>query len=324
VSLRGRAVVAAVVALLFGTVYLVMTRRPAGELVSSGSSAYDNFGIAVAVSGQTMAVGADGQGEVGAAYVFNKTAGGWRQAAELTGSFKRRLGTAFGVSVAVRGSSVVVGDDGADRAYVFSNVAGHWRQAAVLEVPGSAAETFFGGSVAVSGGTVVVGRRYESYGVCGGAVYVFQDKAGVWRQTADLESPNGRACDDFGTEVAISGTTVLAGADQARGTGRAYLFTRTPEGWRDAGALKGSDTVRGDGFGASVAISGGTALVGAPGHGGDRGRVYVFTQTGTGHGWLEAAELKGVGTEADDHFGCSVGLSGREVVAGAERLSRSS
>jgi len=40
--------------------------------------------------------------------------------------------------------------------------------------------------------------------------------------------------------------------------------------------LKGTDTVRGDYFGGSVAISGTTAAVGASGHARPAGRAYLF------------------------------------------------
>ena len=62
--------------------------------------------------------------------------------------------------------------------------------------------------------------------------------------------------------VAISGTTVVVADD----VGRAYVFTKTAAGWKQAARLKGSDSVAGDGFGSSMAISGTTAVVGAPNH----------------------------------------------------------
>jgi hypothetical protein len=58
--------------------------------------------------------------------------------------------------------------------------------------------------------------------------------------------------------------------------GRAYLFTKTPTGWRQSAELVGSDTVTADWFGGSVAVSGSTIVVGAPNHASDAGRAYVF------------------------------------------------
>jgi nucleoside-specific outer membrane channel protein Tsx len=106
------------------------------------------------------------------------------------------------------------------------------------------------------------------------------------------------------------------GADgHAKQSGRAYVFTNTASGWKQAAELKGSDTVAADGFGISVVISGATAIAGAPDHAKQSGRAYVFTNTASG--WKQAAELKGSDTVAEDGFGVSVVISGTTVVVGA-------
>ena len=78
--------------------------------------------------------------------------------------------------------------------------------------------------------------------------------------------------------MAISGTTAVVGAPghaKVRRPGvRVHQDRRT--GWKQAAELKGSDTVAGDDFGYSVAISGTTAVVGADGHAREAGRAYVF------------------------------------------------
>ena len=91
--------------------------------------------------------------------------------------------------------------------------------------------------------------------------------AGGWKQAAELKGSDTVAGDYFGYSVAISGTTAVVGApDHAEHAGRAYVFTKTATGWKQVAELKGSDTVAGDDFGDSVAISGTTAVVGADGH----------------------------------------------------------
>ena len=73
------------------------------------------------------------------------------------------------------------------------------------------------------------------------------------------------------------GTTAIVGAPYiANKAGAAYLFTKTAGSWKQAAELEGSDTVDGDDFGLSVAMSGTTAVVGAQGHAKDAGEVYVF------------------------------------------------
>jgi len=54
--------------------------------------------------------------------------------------------------------------------------------------------------------------------------------------------------------------------DHIKSAGRAYVFTNVATGWKQVAELKGSDTVANDGFGYAVAISGTTAIVGAPDH----------------------------------------------------------
>src|ERR1039457_5795693 len=120
----------------------------------------------------------------------------------------------------------------------------------------------------------------------------------------------------LGFATAISGTTAVVGAyNHAKRSGRAYVFTMAGSGWSHVAELQGSDTVAGDEFGSSVAISGTTAVVGAGDHAGHAGRAYVFTKTAAG--WKQVAELKGGDTIAGDYFGWSVATSGTNVVVGA-------
>jgi hypothetical protein len=98
----------------------------------------------------------------------------------------------------------------------------------------------------------------------------------IGTQLAELEGSDTVVGDWFGSSVAISGTTAVVGAVyHAKIAGRAYVFTRTGAGWKQVAELEGSDTVAGDGFGGPVAMSGTTAVVGAPDPKG-AGRAYVF------------------------------------------------
>jgi nucleoside-specific outer membrane channel protein Tsx len=93
------------------------------------------------------------------------------------------------------------------------------------------------------------------------------------------------------------------------------VFTKTVRGWKQTAELEGSDTVSGDNFGESVAISGTAAVVGAWLHAKSAGRAYVFTKTASR--WTQAAELKGSDTVASDEFGSSVAISGTTAIVGA-------
>lgn len=288
------------------------------ELSGSGTAAGDQFGFSVAVSGATALVGADGHSnDAGEADVLTKGPSGWHQVATLKGS-DTAAGDEFGSAVGISGTTAIVGaGDHAGhtgRAYVFTEVATHWKQVAELSGSDTAAGDYFGWSVGISGTTAVVG--VYGHAKDAGRAYVFTKEPSGWKQVAELKGANTTAGDQFGSTVAISATTaVIAANARAGAAGRAYVFTKTATGWKQAVMLKGADTVAGDHFGWSVASSGTTAVVGSFHHAGLAGRAYVFTKTGAG--WKQAAELKGSDTVAGDGFGISVATSGATAVVGA-------
>ncbi len=166
------------------------------ELIASDGGAGDRFGFAVAISGDTVAVGAfhhlvNGTAS-GAAYVFVKPAPGWAldaprstQTAELTpsdGATNDRFGAQLGVS----GNTVVVGSFlhqvGANQAqgaaYTFSRPGLTWKsetQTSQVTAADGAKSDFFSDSVAVSGNLVVVGAPLHMVGgnQSQGALYLF-------------------------------------------------------------------------------------------------------------------------------------------------------
>jgi nucleoside-specific outer membrane channel protein Tsx len=291
--------------------------KQSAELKGSDTVTNDYFGSAVAISGTTAIVGAFGHGkEAGRAYVFTKTAVGWAQTAELQGS-DTVAGGWFGDSVAISGRTAIVAvpehANVAGRAYVFAETAAGWKQVTELKGSDTTANGQLGTSVAISGNVAVFGAPFHADG---GRAYVFIETKGIWKQAAELKGSDTVAPDQFGTSVAISGTTAVVGADEhADFAGRVYVFTKSATGWKQAAELNGSDTVANDSFGYSVAISGTTAVVGANGYAESAGRAYVFTKTASG--WKQTAELKGSDTVAPDQFGTSVAISGTTVEVGA-------
>jgi hypothetical protein len=257
----------------------------AAELKGSDTAGGDLFGYSVGISGTTVVVGAYGHADTaGRAYVFTKTASGWKQAKELVGSDTVEY-DAFGVSVAISGTTAIVGAVGhpsqigqpsfAGRAYVFTKTASGWKQAVELKGSDTVTGDRFGISVAISGTTALVGAFYHASDE--GRAYVFTKVATGWKQAKELVGSDTVAPDEFGDSVALTGATAVVGASEhAYAAGRAYLFTKTASGWKQAKELAGSDTAMYDAFGVSVAISGNTAVVSASGHSGGTGRAYVF------------------------------------------------
>ncbi|MCP4373769.1 MAG: hypothetical protein GY797_37560, partial [Deltaproteobacteria bacterium] len=150
-------------------------------------------------------------------------------------------------------------------------------------------------SVAVSGDTVVAGALGDDdNGNDSGSAYVFVKPGSGWAdmtQTAKLTAADGAVDDRLGSSVAVSGDTVVAGADwdddNGGGSGSAYVFAKPGSGWADmtqTAKLTASDGATYDYFGRSVAVSGDTVVVGAyrdDDNGTDAGSAYVFEPSGS-------------------------------------------
>ncbi len=306
------------------------------QLTASDGAALDDFGVSVAVSGDTVVVGADDD-EVGAnarqgsAYVFVRSGTTWTQQQKLTASDGAAFDH-FGFSVAISGDTVVVGayvgnvgantDQGS--AYVFVRSGTTWTQQAQLTASDGAASDHFGVSIAISGDTVVVGADDDDVGANGeqGSAYVFVcDYSEQFHATAS----DGAGSDQFGVSVAISVDTVVVGANLddvgANATqGSAYVFVRSGVTWAQQAKLTASDGAALDQFGVSVALNGDTVVVGANlddvGANASQGSAYVFVRSGTT--WMQQAQLTASDGAAFDHFGVSIGISGDNVVVGAD------
>ena len=176
---------------------------------------------------------------------------------------------------------------------------------------------FFGTSVAVSGDTAVVGARHEdSAGDNAGAAYVLERNAGGadnWGEVKKLTAADGEAGDQFGSVVAISGSTIVIGTYQED----AYLFERDAGGTDNWGEVKHLTTT----LGISVAVSGDTVITG-PGRGDlgccSAGSAIVFQRdTGGTDSWEQVQVLFNSDPEWGDYFGGDVAISGDTLVVGA-------
>ena len=143
-----------------------------------------------------------------------------------------------------------------------------------------------------------------------------------------LLASDAQTGDGFGS-VAVSGDIAFVGAFQEDGAGSqagaAYIYQRGLGGADNWGELKkviASDAEAGDEFGASVAISGDTAVVGKPrddAGGSLAGAAYVFGRDQGGvDNWGEANKLTASDAETGDRLG-GVAVSGDTAIAGAPR-----
>jgi hypothetical protein len=335
-GLRSIAVVALVASMVFGTTstaYAVPPVGQLGKLTATDGAAGDGLGQCVAISGDTMVVGApkdDGVGaDSGSAYVFRRTAGVWSQQTKLTAA-DGATGDAFGAAVAISGDTIVVGapmDDGvaadSGSAYAFTRAGGVWSQQAKLVPATPGLRDQFGIAVAVAGDSAAVGAlNDDDKGIDSGAAYVFTRSAVLWSQQAKVTAADGAAGDHLGRAIAIFGDTVIAGAlsDDGVGadSGSAYVFTRSAALWTQQAKLVAADAAARDYFGGAVAVSGETAAVGAFGDddlGTNSGSAYVFTRAAGV--WTKQAKLTASDGTSLDNFGSSVALAGDTLFVGA-------
>jgi len=306
------------------------------SLPGADGAAGDHFGYSVALDGDTVLVGAyaDSVGanvSQGSAYVFTRSGNTWTQQAKLTADDGASYDF-FGTSVALDGETALVGayrdDVGANMdegsVYVFTRIGTTWTQQAKLVASDGAAGDWFGYSVALNGDTALVGACTTGTISQQGSAYVFSRSGTTWTQQAKLMPGDGVPRNFFGISVALDGNTALVGAygDDVGANfsqGSAYVFTRSGNTWTQQAKLVASDGAPIDYFGASVALDGNTALVGAYGDdvgaNSDQGSAYVFTRSGAT--WTQQAKLvAGDGAEGD-FFGTSVALDGDTALVGA-------
>ncbi len=348
-------------------------------LKASNTGADDDFGKSVAISGDTIVVGADFEdssatgingnqtlnnaNNSGAAYVFVRNGTAWTQQAYLKAS-NTGAGDLFGSTVAISGDTIVVGafredssatgvngndadnsatDSGA--AYVFTRTGVTWTQQAYLKASNTEATDYFGESVAISGDTIVVGGEGEDSNATGvngnqadnsasiaGAGYVFVRDGTNWSQQAYLKASNTESADSFGYAVAISGDTILVGAlgedssagevngsqnnNNSYGSGAAYVFVRDGTNWAQQAYLKAPSPEVGANFGYAVGLAGGVAVVGAPFHFSLSGSAHIYTRSGTNWTRQNSYNDSNINPNESDLFGRSVAVSGNTVVIG--------
>ena len=250
------------------------------KLTASDAARGDRFGLALALSGDTLLVGAPFDSDTGSlsgsVYVFRLEGGTWSQRQKLAASDGRPFDN-FGFSVSLDGGTAIVGAPFHDRgntagnsgaAYIFELGGTVWSQRARLELGDGKADDQFGSAVAVRGEFLAVGARGDD----AGSVHVFHRNGAGWQEELPkLTAKDGAKGDLFGVAVSLSENRLLVGASRHNETGTrsgvAYLFERqTTDGaprWEQVDKFIGPTTTAEDQLGQSVSISGDDLVVGA-------------------------------------------------------------
>ena len=261
--------------------FLETTIAPAGMTFNDG------FPWSLALDEETLIAGAPRFGGPGEVLVFVREGDEWREQAKLRGeeSGERDL---LGAAVAISGDTLVAG------------------------APGSGAHH----------GTFWVSAGDESPRVARlGTVYVFTRKGDEWTREARLTSGLTDRQDQFGAAVCISGDTVLVGAGKEGYYGKTsgllgvHVFVRDGPEWKKQAELLSSDADWDTGFGASVALVGERAVIGAQCQRGT-GLAYVFEREGTS--WRELCRLGAQGPWSHWGVGWSVAMYEEEIAVSVQ------
>ncbi|ULA64103.1 MAG: Integrin alpha beta-propellor repeat protein [Nitrospira sp.] len=276
-------------------------------LKASNAQSNDWFGYSLALSGNTLAVGAvledsaaigangsqdnNGATDSGAVYVFERVGNVWMQQAYLKAS-NTTSGHGFGSAVSLSNETLAVGAFMGDAVYVFLRSGGSWSQEALLRGANTETGDWFGSAVSIDNDTLVVGAPLEASAAVGingnyadntasqsGAAYVFSRAGGIWTQQAYVKASNTDANDGFGFSVALSGDTLVVGA---------------------VGESSSAKGINGNQIDNTVPHS---------------GAAYVFIRARGA--WVQQAYVKASNTDGPDVFGSAVALNGDRLVVGA-------
>jgi uncharacterized repeat protein (TIGR01451 family) len=242
------------------------------KLIAGDGAEHDEFGISVAINGDTAVIGADFSSAQGAAYIFVRSGTTWSPQQKLIAG-DGAIYDGFGISVAISGDTAVIGafQDGVESnseqgsAHIFVRSGGSWSEQQKITAGDGAAVDYFGYSVAISGDTAVAGANGDDIGSNSnqGSAYIFARSGGFWSEQQKLTAGDGAAGDYFGNSVAVSGDTAVVGALGSNSyQGSAYVFVRSGTTWAQQQKLTASEGAAGDYFGNSVAINGDTAVIG--------------------------------------------------------------
>jgi hypothetical protein len=282
-----------------GSVYIFV--RNAGtwteqqKLLNSNGQVNDWFGLSVSISGDTVAVSAEGEddngSQSGAAFIYVRNGITWTEQQKLLPS-DNQTNSYFGHAVAISGDTVVIGKylfSTAGSAYVFvrNPITPMWTEQQKLVASDALTSNggHFGSSVAISNDTIIIGAPFDYPDLDGvvGSAYVYLRSGILWAEQQKLRASDLILGEVFGFSVSVSNDTAVVGAvgyiSSNNYNGASHIFTRSSVTWSEQN-ITASDGAINDQYGHSVSVSGDNIIVGAPqddNNGTDSGSAYAYT-----------------------------------------------
>lgn len=300
----------------------------------AGINPGDLFGAGISVDHNTVVVGAPAANQVfvyrleGDALVLEDTI-------DVPAGF---TAAQFGAAVAVQGDSLVIGAPGqpappgngrkvaanALAAALFrrlSPTSGWMLSGRIPRDDMSTNDDQFGASVAISGTSVLVGAPNDGVGDSGGrsgAAYLFDITNDTVVMEDKVKPPAPEVGQRFGAAVAIRRGKAAVGAPGSGLSGRpgsVDIFDALAGALDRVGGVTGSSSGSNAGFGTSVAVTGATVAVGAPGEASDTGAAYVFNSATL----QQTQRLQPQNPVTGGRFGQAVASSGGRTAVGAPK-----
>ena len=289
------------------------------KLTASDAAAGAHFGASVALNGSRLVVGAPGaNGGDGSAYAFSFDGAVWSEDAVLSPA-GLAAGAAFGSSVAIDGSSAVIGAPSASAAYVFVD-AGGWSQEAALGALGSVPGDNFGAGVTINGNFIAVGAPNGTGVIANsGTVHMFSRSASLWSEDQTLILADPTTGDRFGAALDMYNSIELLigipGIDLgATDTGGSQRFRLEGGSWVLKNSYPGRDAD--DRMGESIALYDRFNVMGVTGdddEAQDAGTAFRFLKNS-----ITPLEIYvGSDAEPDAAFGAAVDVSDIWAVNGS-------
>lgn len=305
------------------------TWQPSQDLIPFASSF--TYGASVGVSGNAVVVGAPrGEGSaLNSGYAaFFQSVGGPFGPIQTMAPVNAAIGDRHGESVAAGGGYVATGAPGDATLGADSGTVFVWREQygtlvdRVFASDASAGDEF-GSAVAIDGPVLAVAARSDDAGGTGaGSVYVFEELAPDFVESAKLLGSDTDAGDEFGAALDVEGLRLAIGAPEADGVspgaGAVYLFELVGGTWTQVAKVVALDGESGDRFGHALCLDGDALHVGAPSDdaaGDGAGGVYTFQLVGGN--WAFTRWTTAPDVAAGDGFGSGLAARGERIVVGS-------
>lgn len=306
------------------------------KFIPADSAPGDIYAGAVGISGDWMFIMSEWDDingvDSGSAYIYNWNGSSWVETQKIDPN-DGAAGDNFGRSVAVQGSTAVIGAHWdntvggfrAGSAYIYTFNGSIWVQSQKLVPPDASPISAFGNACWIDGDVMAIAAwRNDVVGNESGAVYTWRFNGTDWAYEEKIVPSDAANMDQFGRGVWVSGDVMVVGAyrndDDGTDSGCAYVFRFNGTTWVEEQKLRASDASANDRLGHSVSIDGDVILAGA--HledtaGVDAGAAYFFRYNGST--WVEEQKVIVSGAAPGDRAGLAVAVQGDTALISAHR-----